>query len=87
MYIENIYKTAVKLTDRLTSIFSRRVRMKNATPQSRMSSTIRYDQNQIMSRAAAKRGSQTAKITKEMETNESHIYSGRQIEITFYIFG
>lgn len=61
--------------------------MKNATPQSRMSPAIRYDQNQIMSRAAAKRGSQTAEITKEMETNESHIYPGRQIEITFYIFG
>lgn len=52
-----------------------------------MSPAIRYDQNQIMNRAAAKRGSQTAKITKEMETNESHIYLGRQIEITFYIFG
>lgn len=52
-----------------------------------MSPAIRYDQNQIMSRAAAKRGSQTAKITKEVETNESHIYPGRQIEITFYIFG
>lgn len=75
------------MTDRLTSIFPRRVRMKNTTPQSQMSPTIRYDQNQIMSRAAAIRGSQTAKITKEMKTNESHIYPGRQIEITFYIFG
>lgn len=87
LYIENIFKIAVKLSDRLTSIFPRRVRMKNTTPQSRMSPAIRYDQNQIMSRAVAKRGSQTAKITKEMETNESHIYLGRQIEITFYIFG
>lgn len=52
-----------------------------------MSPAIRYDQNQIMSRAAAKRGSQSAKITKEMETSESHIYLVRQIKITFYIFG
>lgn len=52
-----------------------------------MSPPIRYDQNQIMSRAAAKRGSQSAKITKEMETSESRIYPARQIKITFYIFG
>lgn len=52
-----------------------------------MSLAIRYDQKQIMSRAAAKRGSQSAKITKEMETTERHIYPVRQIKITFYIFG
>lgn len=34
LYIEDIYKTAVKLTDRLTVIFTRRVRMKNTKPRS-----------------------------------------------------
>lgn len=52
-----------------------------------MSPAIRFDQTEIMSRAAAKRESQSAKITEEMETSESHIYPVRQIKITFYIFG
>lgn len=52
-----------------------------------MSPAIRYDQDQIMSRAAAERGSQSAKITREMESSESHIYPVRQIKITFDIFG
>lgn len=51
-----------------------------------MSPSIKSDQNQIMSRAAANRGSRSAKITGEMETNESHIYPVRQTRITFHVF-
>lgn len=52
-----------------------------------MSPAIRSDQTEIMSRAAAKRESQSAKITEEMESSESRIYAVRHIKITFYIFG